>query len=112
MGCCWLLYFIDACLPANERYSFESTPSPESAENSRLLIVIASIVCVFSAVFIIAGDYAGNAVGKIAKVDYAEVVPSIEGTIELPKESTKTVPCLVLVQTDLLMRGVYIKTQR
>lgn len=64
---------------------FESTPSPESAENSRLLIVIASIVCVFSAVFIIAGDYAGNAVGKIAKVDYAEVVPSIEGTIGIAK---------------------------
>lgn len=65
---------------------FQSTTSPESAENSRLLIVVASIVCVVSAVFVIAGDYAGNAIGKIVQVDYAEVVPSVEGTIGIAKK--------------------------
>jgi tetratricopeptide (TPR) repeat protein len=55
------------------------------AGRSRLLIAITTIVCVASAIFIVAGDYAENKINSFANVEYAEVVPSIEGTLGIAR---------------------------
>tara|TARA_B100002051_G_C16745113_1_gene647038 strand:+ start:70 stop:2604 length:2535 start_codon:yes stop_codon:yes gene_type:complete len=58
----------------------------ESArEGSRALIVVTTLVCLVSAVFIVAGDYAGNFVRNITTVEYAEVIPSNEGTLGIAR---------------------------
>ncbi|MCB9815349.1 tetratricopeptide repeat protein [Candidatus Nomurabacteria bacterium] len=65
---------------------FQSDSTLVGAESSRVLIFATTIVCIVSAVFVIGGDYAGNTVSKIVRVDYAEVVPSIEGTLGIARK--------------------------
>ncbi|MCB9814849.1 tetratricopeptide repeat protein [Candidatus Nomurabacteria bacterium] len=49
----------------------------------RSLIVTTLIVCVVSAVFIVAGEYAGGKVSEITDVNYVEVRPSFSATIDI-----------------------------
>lgn len=53
----------------------------ESIPVSKVLLAITTLVCVFSAVFIVAGEYAGNRISEWTGVNYVEVRPSAEATI-------------------------------
>ena len=59
--------------------------SPTQVSSSRILIVVTALVCVVSAVFIVAGDYLGTKVSDITNVNYVEVRPSIEATINIAR---------------------------
>jgi len=64
---------------------FQDTDNSGSHQTSALLFVITTLVCVVSAVFIMAGDLAGNSVAKVVVVDYAEVTPSFKGTLGIAR---------------------------
>lgn len=54
-------------------------------ENSRTLIILSTIICVVSVVFVVAGDYAGSKMADITNVDYVEVRPSFSATLGIIK---------------------------
>ncbi|MCA9363359.1 hypothetical protein KC851_03490 [Candidatus Kaiserbacteria bacterium] len=53
-------------------------------------IIVTAIICLVSGLFVFAGDYAGGLVNKVVDVNYAEVVPSLEGTIGVAKRVYET----------------------
>lgn len=57
--------------------------------NSRVLITTTMLVCIVSAVFIVAGDYAGNKISQWTDVNYVEVKPSAGATIDIAKSVYK-----------------------
>jgi tetratricopeptide (TPR) repeat protein len=52
---------------------------------SKVLLITTAIVCVVSAVFIVSGEYAGNKISSLTDIEYIEVKPSIEATIDITK---------------------------
>jgi tetratricopeptide (TPR) repeat protein len=52
-------------------------------DNSPVLITIVSLVCVLSTVFITAGDFVSQKMTDLVSVDYVEVRPSTEATIDI-----------------------------
>lgn len=62
---------------------FQNEADIKPASTPRSLVVSTLIVCVVSAVFIVAGDYAGSKIGEITGVNYVEVRPSLEATIDI-----------------------------
>ncbi|MCD5381436.1 MAG: tetratricopeptide repeat protein [Candidatus Pacebacteria bacterium] len=60
-------------------------PDVTPVKNSRILIIITTLVCLVSAVFIVAGDYAGSKVGELTGIEYVEVRPSTSATIDIAK---------------------------
>jgi len=50
---------------------------------SKVLVVITAVVCIFSAVFIVAGDYAGARISTLTGIDYVEVRPSLGATLDI-----------------------------
>ena len=61
---------------------FSTEPKIDS-QPSKLLLGITAVVCICSAVFIVAGDYAGSWIGTVTGIDYVEVRPSLEATIDI-----------------------------
>lgn len=57
--------------------------SQESNQTPKVLILITAVVCIFSAVFIVAGDYAGAKINNLTGINYVEVRPSLEATIDI-----------------------------
>jgi len=51
-----------------------------------VLLATAALVCVVSAVFIIAGDYVGQKISRLTNVNYVEVRPSFEATLGIAKQ--------------------------
>lgn len=49
--------------------------------NSRTLIILTSIICVTSIIFVLVGDYAGKKMSDLTNVNYVEVRPSIDATL-------------------------------
>lgn len=49
--------------------------------NARTTIAMATVVCVTSVVFIMAGGYLGQKIGQLTAIDYVEVRPSLEATM-------------------------------
>ncbi len=62
---------------------FKSEDVSEPNPTSRILIVITALVCVLSAIFIVAGDYAGSKITNITGINYVEVRPSLAATIDI-----------------------------
>jgi len=62
---------------------------PESEEKkqpiSKVLLLTTAIVCITSAVFVVGGDYAGNKINSLTNIDYIEVRPSVESTLDITK---------------------------
>ncbi|MCA9354840.1 MAG: hypothetical protein KC877_04945, partial [Candidatus Kaiserbacteria bacterium] len=56
-----------------------------AVQSSRILLATTAIVCIVSAVFIVAGDYVGNKIGQMTSVNYVEVRPSAEATIGIAR---------------------------
>lgn len=52
---------------------------------SKVLLITTLIVCAVSAVFIIGGEYAGNKMNSLTDINYIEVSPSVEATIDITK---------------------------
>jgi len=52
---------------------------------SKVLLITTAIVCVMSALFIAGGEYAGNRVSALSNINYIEVRPSVEATINITK---------------------------
>lgn len=52
---------------------------------SKVLLFTTAIVCAVSAVFIVAGEYAGNKISSLTSINYIEVRPSLEATIDITK---------------------------
>lgn len=50
---------------------------------SKLAILMTAIVCVFSAVFVVAGDYVGGKLGEWTEINYVEVRPSFSATTDI-----------------------------
>lgn len=56
-----------------------------STKNSRALIIVTTLVCLSSVVFVIAGDYAGAKLSKLTSIDYVEVRPSQTATMDIAR---------------------------
>lgn len=52
---------------------------------SKVLLITTAIVCMVSAVFIVGGEYAGNKISSVTGINYIEVRPSLEATIDITK---------------------------
>jgi tetratricopeptide (TPR) repeat protein len=66
--------------------SFLSKEVESSVGKQKLIpIVVAALISVTCAVFVISGDYAGGAIAKIVDAEYTEILPSREGTIGIAK---------------------------
>lgn len=65
---------------------FQDSSALVDRESSRVLIGVVTLVCTVSAVFVVAGDFAGNKISKIVQIDYAQVAPSVEGTIGIARQ--------------------------
>lgn len=64
----------------------DSADEAEKQPISKLLLVTTGIVCLVSAVFIVGGEYAGNKINALTNINYVEVRPSIEATIDITKD--------------------------
>tara|TARA_B100000508_G_C11465090_1_gene281302 strand:- start:2536 stop:5070 length:2535 start_codon:yes stop_codon:yes gene_type:complete len=53
---------------------------------SKLAILMTAVVCIFSAVFVVAGDYVGSKIGEWTQINYVEVRPSFSATTEVARE--------------------------
>jgi tetratricopeptide (TPR) repeat protein len=51
----------------------------------KMFLVTTAIVCVVSTAFIISGEYLGNKISSLTGVEYIEVRPSVEATIDITK---------------------------
>ncbi|MCB9812122.1 tetratricopeptide repeat protein [Candidatus Nomurabacteria bacterium] len=58
-------------------------PSASASSNPRVLIGVTTLVCLVSIVFIVAGDYAGKRMSDLTSVDFVEVRPSLEATMNI-----------------------------
>lgn len=65
---------------------FRSTGQGTERTASRVQVVITTIVCIISATFVVAGDYAGAQVEQLTNVNYIEVRPSFGATIGIAKQ--------------------------
>jgi tetratricopeptide (TPR) repeat protein len=77
-----LLLFV--YLLSKDTLFFDNTEE-EKLPLSKALLVTTAIVCVVSAVFIVSGEYAGNKISSLTDIEYIEVRPSIEATIDITK---------------------------
>lgn len=77
-------------------YFFETETDEKPKNKTKILTVTTSVVFVVSALFIFAGGYAGDLVSKLVSVDYVQVVPSHQATIDVAR----------LVYEDGAMLGV------
>ena len=64
---------------------FTAAAETSSIKSSRTVTALAAIICVVSAVFIVAGDYAGQAASSWFEVEYLEVRPSFEATTDIAR---------------------------
>jgi tetratricopeptide (TPR) repeat protein len=64
---------------------FQPNEETTSIKNSKLVIFVTLLVCLASATFVFAGDYANKLITKNVQVDYTEVIPSIKGTIGITR---------------------------
>lgn len=64
---------------------FKISNDSKPVKSSRSLIVTTALVCCVSALFILAGDYAGGKINAITNIDYVEVRPSTAATIDIVK---------------------------
>lgn len=62
---------------------FRSDDAPDPEPQSKVLVAVTMMVCVLSAMFIVAGDYAGEKVSEWTDVNYIEVRPSIGATADV-----------------------------
>jgi tetratricopeptide (TPR) repeat protein len=63
---------------------FQSAGAPsQNQPTSPVLLGITALVCIFSVLFIVAGEYAGGKVGEWTNVNYVEVRPSFEATVDI-----------------------------
>jgi tetratricopeptide (TPR) repeat protein len=63
----------------------DSLETEQKQPVSKVLLVTTAIVCVVSAVFIVGGEYAGNKISSLTGINYIEVRPSLEATIDITK---------------------------
>lgn len=78
-GLLLLLYLVTRdTLLAREDTASGNTPS-------RPLVLATTLVCITSAVFIIGGDFAGNAVAKKIQVNHVEIIPSFTATVDVAR---------------------------
>lgn len=64
---------------------FQNAADSAPVTNSKTLIISTLLVCVVSALFIVAGEYAGGKIGEITNVDYVEVRPSVGATLDVAR---------------------------
>ncbi|GEM_PF-322071 len=57
----------------------------QNTNSSRLVIVVAALICVLSVSFVVAGDLMGTKMQQMTGVDYVEVRPSIGATIDIAR---------------------------
>ena len=62
---------------------FKNEDTAPTNPTSRLLITVTALVCIFSAVFIVAGEYAGDRISSLTGINYVEVRPSLGATIDI-----------------------------
>jgi tetratricopeptide (TPR) repeat protein len=63
----------------------DNEPEDKKQPVSKVLLVTTALVCVVSAVFIVGGEYAGNKISSLTGINYVEVRPSMEATIDITK---------------------------
>ncbi len=59
--------------------------TPSTTTRSLLLIILSLVIGVVSAVFVIAGNYAGSVVSQATNIDYIEVRPSLSATADIAR---------------------------
>lgn len=64
---------------------FRNPAEIQKTNISRGLILTTLAVCIVSAVFIVAGEYAGAKVGAMTNINYVEVRPSLGATVDIIK---------------------------
>ena len=65
---------------------FADATEPESKQPvSKVLLITTALVCAVSAVFVVSGDYVGSKISTLTNIQYIEVRPSIEATIDITK---------------------------
>jgi tetratricopeptide (TPR) repeat protein len=66
---------------------FKRPEVSEEAGNgvSPVIVFMTLLVCVLSALFVVAGDFAGNKISQITEINYIEVRPSMSATIDMVK---------------------------
>lgn len=60
-------------------------PKKEPTQSRTVVLVITAVICMFSAAFIVAGDYAGQWVSNVFDVEYLEVRPSFQANINIAR---------------------------
>lgn len=73
---------------------FSISANSISRVKNKLLISVTALVCAVSGVFIFAGDFASNLTSKITTIDYVQVKPSHQASIDIIKD---------VYQNDLLL---------
>jgi tetratricopeptide (TPR) repeat protein len=62
---------------------FDDDSKKMSSTKSRVLLATSAVVCIASALFVIAGNYASEKVSSVVNVEYVQVLPSVEATINI-----------------------------
>ncbi len=62
---------------------FRRQDDTEYAPAPRLLIVVTAFICVVSALFVVAGEFAGARIAEMTNISYVEVRPSVGATLDI-----------------------------
>lgn len=79
------LLFLIYLLTKDTLFSNDNGDVEAESNTPPILIFLTLIICVVSALFVIAGDYAGGQISQMTNINYIEVRPSMGATIDMVK---------------------------